>query len=248
MSFFSLAGQTALVTGASRGIGAAIAQRLAEAGARVLVNYRSNPEAAETLVARLREHSPESVAVGFDICDQPGMEKALAPYLETLSVVVANAGISKEALVPRANQDHYEEIFRTNFFATTQLVRLTSRAMMRERRGSYIFLSSIIGEMGNKGQSAYAASKSALFGYCKSLALEMASRSITANIVCPGFIETEMTGRLDVALQEAYRERIPLGRFGKPEEIAALVHYLASNEARYTTGAIFDVNGGLRMS
>ncbi|MDB5038249.1 MAG: 3-oxoacyl-(acyl-carrier-protein) reductase [Bacteriovoracaceae bacterium] len=247
---FSLSGQVALITGGSRGIGAAISLRLAEAGATVLVNYKSNREAAEKVVHEARKFSSKSEAVSFDISNVDETEAAiegLTKKFEAIPILVCNAGISKDSLLPRASAEHFEEILRTNLFGTIHTVRLLSRSMMKNRYGRIICMSSVVGEMGNKGQSAYAASKSALFGFSKSVALELGSRNVTCNVICPGFIETEMTERLDLAVRETYFGRIPIGRFGTAEEVAGCVQFLASKEAAYITGAVLDVNGGLYM-
>lgn len=248
--FFSLKGQTALVTGGSRGIGAAICLRLAQAGARVFLNYRSNQAAAEAVLKEIQKHSPDSEAVAFDIAKGDETEAALnglQKKAESISILVCNAGISKESLLVRASDEHFEEIFQTNLMGTVRVVRQLARSMMKNRYGRIICMSSVVGEMGNKGQAAYAASKSALFGFAKSTALELGSRNITCNLVCPGFIETEMTEALDPAVKEAYLSRIPMARFGAAAEVAATVHFLASQEGGYITGSAVDMNGGLVM-
>lgn len=246
---FSLKGKTALVTGASRGIGAAISQRLARAGAHVILLYRSQHEAAQKVLQKIVDDGGSGQLLAVDLLDSAQVEAQLSEVLaqRPISLLVCNAGISKESLVPRATMEHFEEIFKVNFFATTQLVRLVSRSMMKERYGRIVLLSSVIGEMGNKGQAAYAASKSALFGFSKSVAQEFGSRQITCNVICPGFIETEMTDRLPEDLKTAYKERISAARFGSPEDIGAAVHFLVSEEAGYITGSTIDINGGLLM-
>lgn len=248
--FFSLSGQTALVTGGSRGIGAAISLRLARAGAKVLINYRSNQQAADEVLAAVRKFSPESEAVSFDIAKGEETEKALDEIQKrfpNISILVCNAGISRESLLVRASDAHFQEVLETNLLGTLRVVRQLSRSMMKSRYGRIICMSSVVGEMGNKGQAAYAASKSALFGFSKAVALELGSRNVTCNVICPGFIETEMTLNLDPAVKDAYMGRIPVARFGSAEEVAGVVHFLASSEAGYITGATIDVNGGLVM-
>ncbi len=246
---FSLKGQTALITGGSRGIGAAISKRLASAGAFVLINYRSNQEAAETLLNDIRQNGGDGALLPFDLGDTGATEGALAATLEKgpISILVCNAGIAKESLIPRASAEHFEEIFKTNFFSAAQITRQVARSMMREKYGRVVLMSSIIGEIGNKGQAAYSSSKSALFGFSKSFAQEFASRNITCNVVCPGFINTEMTDRLGEDLKQAYLDKIPVGRFGSVEDVAALVHFLVSGESGYITGSTLDINGGLLM-
>jgi 3-oxoacyl-[acyl-carrier protein] reductase len=249
-SSFSLVGQTALVTGASRGIGAAIAKRLAEAGATVILNYKTNQEAAEKVLTQIKNISPLSELSQFDIAKAEEVDAAidgLTKKFESIPILVCNAGISRDALLPRSTDEHFLEVLQTNLVGTMRMVRALSRSMMRNRYGRIICLSSIVGETGNKGQSAYAASKSALFGFAKSVALELASRGITCNLVAPGFIETEMTQQLDETVQKTYFDRIPSARFGTAEEVAACVQFLASKEAGYITGATIDINGGLLM-
>lgn len=246
---FSLIGQTALVTGGGRGIGAAISKRLAQAGAFVYINYRSNQEAAAKLLTEIQNSGGDGQLVPFDLSDSTAVESAIEGLLakRPISILICNAGIAKESLIPRASLEHFEEVFKTNFFASTQVARRVARSMMREKYGRVVFMSSVIGEMGNKGQAAYSASKAALFGFSKSFALEFASRNMTCNVVCPGFINTEMTERLAEDLKKTYMERIPVGRFGTVEDVASLVHFLSSAESGYITGTTVDINGGMLM-
>ncbi|TVQ78496.1 MAG: beta-ketoacyl-ACP reductase [Bradymonadales bacterium] len=247
---FSLKDRVALVTGGSRGIGAAIARELAHAGAQVIVNYRSNEKLAQKVLDELREFSPKSSAMAFDIANPQEVDEAFKSLLERyhkLDVLVCNAGVSRDALLPRSTPEHFEEVFRTNFFGTVNSVRAASRSMMKNRYGRIICIGSVVGEMGNKGQSAYSASKSALFGFCKSVARELSSRQITCNVVSPGFIETEMTQELANEVKQAYLDSIPLGRFGLASDVARSVRFLASEEAGYITGSNLSVNGGLWM-
>lgn len=249
-SFFDLSGKTALVTGASRGIGASIAKRLAKAGARVLVNYRSNDKAAEKLLSEVKEISPESQLLKFDVADPQACDEALTKALEefeTIPLLVCNAGISRDQLFPRSSFEHFDEVMKTNFFGAMNPARLLSRTMMRNRYGRIVLVSSVVGQTGNKGQSAYAASKSALSGFGKSIAKELGSRNITCNIVAPGFIETEMTGELSEEVQEQYKSIVPVQRFGTADEVASAVQFLLSDEAGYITGCSLDVNGGMSM-
>lgn len=246
----SLAGQVALVTGGSRGIGASICLSLAEAGAKVLMNYRSNRSQAEEVLKKLQEKSPDSELLPFDIAKAEEMEAAVTGSLKKhgkISILVCNAGISRDVLLPRATDEGFREVLNTNLIGHMNLVRLVSRSMMKDRYGRIIFIGSVIGEIGNKGQTAYAASKSALFGFAKSVALELGSRGVTSNVICPGFIETEMTQSLPEEVQRVYLGRIPVERFGKPEEVADCVRFLASESAGYITGATLDINGGLVM-
>jgi len=248
---YRLDGRVALVTGASRGIGAAIALRLAKAGAQVILNYRSNESLAQKVLSQVKEFSPKSEAVAFDVSSAEAVNNAFKQLIEThgsIDIVVSNAGLARDALLPRASAEHFEEVFQTNLFGTVNVVRAASRPMMKNRFGRIICIGSVVGEMGNKGQSAYSSSKSALVGFCKSVARELASRQITCNLVNPGFIETEMTQELANEVKEAYLTGIPLARFGRAEEVASAVQFLASDEAAYITGAHLDVNGGLLMA
>jgi 3-oxoacyl-[acyl-carrier protein] reductase len=250
MNFFNLNDKVALVTGASRGIGAAIAKRLAKAGATVVINFKSNQKQAEDVLKEVQRDSPKSMISGFDISDASAVDSAIDAIhsqLGGLHIAVCNAGLARDALLPRSSPEHFDEVIRTNLLGTINVVRSVSRLMMKNRYGRIICMGSVVGEMGNKGQSAYAASKSALFGFSKSVAKELASRNVTCNVVCPGFIETEMTGELSDQVKAAYLQNIPLSRFGTPEEVAACVHYLASEEASYISGTKIDINGGLLM-
>ncbi len=245
-----LKGQIALVTGGSRGIGAAISLRLAKAGAIVLINYRSNREAAVKVLEEIKKYSPDSELIAFDIANAKETELAVDTLLskwEKIGILVCNAGISREALVPRANEAHFREVIDTNLIGNMNLVRILSRPMMKNRYGRIVCIGSVVGETGNKGQSAYAASKSALFGFAKSVALELGSRQVTCNIICPGFIETEMTHELSEDIKNVYKSKIPLERFGTADEVAGCVEFLVSPEAAYITGATIDINGGLLM-
>lgn len=247
---FSLSKKTALVTGGSRGIGAAIALRLAKAGARVVINYRSNQDAAEKVLAEVKKHSPDSLIKAFDISKSEEVNKSLAEVLEqvgTIDIAVCNAGVSRDALIPRSSPEQFQEVLDTNLIGTMNVIRCLSRPMMKNRYGRFVLMSSVIGEMGNKGQAAYAASKAALFGLSKSVSLELASRNITCNVVAPGFIETEMTGSLSDDVKAQYLSSIPLNRMASAEEVAAAVHFLVSEEASYITGSTLDINGGLLM-
>jgi len=243
---FSLTDKVALVTGGSRGIGAAICKRLAEAGATVLLNYKSNEDSAKAVLSEIQKVSPRSELVKFDIANGAEVEAALKKF-ENIHIAVCNAGIARDALLPRSSAEHFQEVLNTNLMGSIHVVRVLSRSMMKNRYGRIVCLGSVVGETGNKGQSAYAASKSGLFGFVKSVAQELGSRNVTCNIVCPGFIETEMTQGLDGQVREAYVQKIPVGRLGTADEVAAGVHFLVSQEAGYITGATLDINGGLVM-
>ena len=250
MEHFALNDRVALVTGGSRGIGAAIARKLAEAGATVVVNYRGNKEAADKVVDEIKTISHKSEAMQFDVSKVGEVEAAIQDITNRLGgihILVCSAGISKDGLLPRMKNEDFQAVLDTNLIGTFNAVRVVSRPMMKQRYGRIVCLGSVVGESGNKGQSAYAASKSALFGFSKSVALELASRNVTCNVVAPGFIETEMTHELDEGVKQAYFEKIPVGRFGKAQEVASCIQFLSSEEAGYITGATIDINGGLLM-
>lgn len=250
MSFFDLKDKTIFVTGGSRGIGAAIVKRLAKANARIIFTYRSQKEQADQVLAFVRASSPLSEALCLDVSDNAQMESAIAEVLErvgTIHGLVCNAGLSEDALLVRSKSDHFEHVLKTNLLGTMNAVRVFSRSMMKQRYGRIVLMGSVVGQMGNTGQAAYAASKSGLEGFAKSVARELGSRNVTCNVLHPGFIETEMTARLDEATRASYMSRIPLGRFAQTDEVAAAVHYLMSEEGSYMTGTAMSFNGGLWM-
>lgn len=245
---FDLTSRVALVTGGSRGIGRACAETLAQAGAFVVVNYRSGQEAAQETVAAIEAAGGRAEAVGFDVASPEQVDEAvgaLAKRHGRLDILVNNAGISIDQLLLRVKPDEVERTFATNFQGALWCAKAAIRPMMRKRWGRIIQLSSVVGETGNPGQAVYSASKAALLGLTKTLAREYASRGVTVNAVTPGYIETDMTGALDEKVREAIVEQTPLGRVGRPQEIAAAVLYLASEEAGYVTGQVLRVNGGM---
>lgn len=248
--FFDLKNRVALVTGASRGIGAAIAMRLAKANAIVVGNYRSNKAEADKVLAELKKHSPQSMMLQFDVGEASQIEEAykkIADEFGRLEILVCNAGISADSLIMRSKIEDFERTLKVNLQGGFQLIRAASKMMIKQRYGRIVCVSSVIGEMGNKGQAAYAASKAGIFGLVKSVAAELGTRNITCNAIAPGFIETEMTASLSEETAKQYLEGVALGRLGSPEEVAAGVHFLVAPGADYITGATLDVNGGLYM-
>jgi 3-oxoacyl-[acyl-carrier protein] reductase len=239
----------AFVSGASRGIGRACALALAQAGARVVVTAR-RLENVEPVAREIRNAGGQAFTVAMDLSAADSIRSAFATAareLGRIDILVNNAGITKDGLALRMKQEDWESVLATNLsgaFLATQQVLL---AMMRERWGRIINITSVVGEAGNAGQSNYAASKAGLIGLTKSLAQEMASRGITVNAVAPGFIETDMTQGLDPAVKERTLAAIPLKRFGQPGDVAAAVRFLASDEAGYITGHVLKVNGGMYM-
>ncbi|HEY6077441.1 MAG TPA: 3-oxoacyl-ACP reductase family protein [Polyangiaceae bacterium] len=247
---FDLTGKVALVTGGSRGIGRAAALALGKQGAHVVVNYVSNEAAAREVSGAIQASGGKAELAQFDVGSGDAAEKAIAEVakrLGRLDILVCSAGISIDGLLLRLKDEDFDRILAVNVKGSVACARAATKVMMRARTGRVIFLSSVVGEMGNAGQTAYAASKAALLGVTKSLARELASRSITINAITPGYIDTDMTGGLTDEQKSAINQAIPLGRTGKPDEIAAAIVYLASDEAAYITGQTLRVNGGMYM-
>lgn len=247
---FRLDGKVAVVTGGSRGIGRATAMALAAQGATVVVTYVRGEAEARAVVAAIEEKGGKAEAIAFDVADMAAAEAAITDVAKRhgrLDVLVANAGIAIDGLVLRVKEEELDKLFAVNVKGAIASARAAIKTMMRAKTGRVIFLSSIVGEMGNAGQTAYAATKAALIGVTKSLAREYASRNVTVNAVAPGFIDTEMTTAIPDAAKTAMLQAIPLGRTGRAEEIAAAVAFLASDEASYVTGETLRVNGGMLM-
>lgn len=230
---------TALITGGNRGIGLAIARRMRDEGHAVVVASRSG-------------QAPDGLpAVACDVSDSGSVDAAFAAAEEKLGsvidVVVANAGVTKDTLLMRMTDEEFESVIDTNLAGAFRVARRASKGMIRARRGRIILISSVVGLYGSPGQVNYAASKSGLVGLARSISRELGGRGITANVVAPGFIETDMTAELPPDRREAYQDAIPAGRFGSPEDVAAAVAFLASDAATYITGAVIPVDGGLGM-
>ncbi|GAA3708154.1 3-oxoacyl-[acyl-carrier-protein] reductase [Microlunatus aurantiacus] len=227
-----------LVTGGSKGIGRGIAQRLHAAGHRVAATYRSGDVPEGVLGVRCDITDPGQVDAAFT-----EVESALGP----VEVLVANAGITRDTLLMRMSDDDWSSVIETNLTGSFRVAKRATRAMMRARFGRMIFISSVVGQLGSAGQVNYSASKSGLVGLARSLARELGSRGVTANVVAPGFIETDMTAVLADDLVKKYTDQIPLGRLGAVDDIAATIEFLASDAAGYITGALIPVDGGLGM-
>lgn len=245
---FRLDGKVAVVTGGSRGIGRAISQQLAKAGAHVVVNYAGNEAAARETLESIESAGGRGELRQFSVADEDAVTagfKAVTDAHKRLDILVNNAGIAMDQLLLRIKQDEIERTFQTNLAGTLYCAKAAVRTMMRAKTGRIINLSSVVGESGNPGQAVYAASKAGILGLTKSLAREYASRGITVNAVAPGFIDTDMTSSLPEAAQKSIIEQTPLGRVGRPEEVAAAVLFLASDEAGYVTGQTLRVNGGM---
>jgi len=241
--------KTALVTGGSRGIGRAIALSFARAGATVCVSYQKNEKKAQEVLEELKKISSQGHCLTrFDVASYDAVEAgiaACAEKLKTLDILVNNAGMAKDNLLLRMKVSEWDEVIATNLKGVFNCSKVASKIMLKKRKGRIINIASLSGEMGNPGQTNYSASKAGVMGFTKSLAKELASRSITVNAVSPGFIETEMTTAMPN--KEVLCQNIPMGRFGTCEEVAHLVLFLASDKASYITGQIMGVNGGLYM-
>jgi len=245
---FSLEGKVALVTGGSRGIGRAVAETLAKAGAHVVITYRSNSAAAEETIAAIEAAGGKAEAVSFDVASAEVAEetvRGIAKRIGRLDILVNNAGIARDQLLLRVKEDEVTATFATNVAGAIWCAKAAIRPMMKAKSGRIINLSSVVAEAGNPGQAVYSASKAALLGLTKTLAREYAKRGVTVNAVAPGYIDTDMTSGLPEAATQAIVEQTPLGRVGRPEEVAAAVLFLASDEAAYITGQVLRVNGGM---
>jgi 3-oxoacyl-[acyl-carrier protein] reductase len=245
---FDLSGKVALVTGASRGIGRAIATRLADQGATVVAAARGDH--AHECVAALTAAGRTAEALTLDVTDSAAMEAAPGTVVARhgrLDILISNAGITRDQLLMRMKRDDWDAVLATNLTATFVIAQAAMRPMLKQRGGRIIVVSSVVGQMGNAGQTNYAASKAGLIGFAKALAREVASRSITVNLIAPGMIDTDMTRAIGEKSQVDWADLIPLGRLGTADEDAAAACYLASDEASYITGHVLAVNGGLYM-
>jgi 3-oxoacyl-[acyl-carrier protein] reductase len=241
VSFASLEGKTALVTGASRGIGRAVATELTEAGATVVLGYRSGKDEAESLAAELGAR-----AVQADVSSAEDAAR-LVEEAGNLDILVNNAGLTRDGLLARMSDDDWRVVIETNLSSVFYTCRAVCRPMMKKRAGSIVNISSIVGVHGNWGQTNYAASKAGIIGFTKSLARELGSRNIRANVVAPGYVKTQLTDVLPEEATGAMLQNTPLGRLGEPADVAGAVRFLCSDEASFITGEVLLVDGGLGM-
>lgn len=249
-STLSLQNKVALVTGGSRGIGRAIALEFAARGAAVVVNYNSSPQAAEEVVKKIQEAGGKAAAYQADVSDFKQAEALVKFAIETfgdLSILVNNAGITRDQLIMMMPESDWDAVINTNLKSTFNCSKAAVKHMMRKRIGRIINMASVAGQMGNPGQTNYSASKGGQIAFTKALAREIAARNITVNAIAPGFIDTEILDAMTPETLEAALKLVPLGRKGKPEEIAFAAAFLASDEAAYITGQVLGVDGGMAM-
>ncbi|MGK7378437.1 3-oxoacyl-[acyl-carrier-protein] reductase [Planococcus sp. 1R117A] len=246
----NLTGKTAIVTGASRGIGAEIARKLATAGAKIVVNYSGSQEKAEAVVAEIQANGGEAIAVKANVSDSEAVKAMIDETMSTfgsIDVLVNNAGITRDNLMMRMKDDEWDDVINTNLKGVFICTKAVTRQMMKQRSGRIVNISSIVGVMGNAGQANYVAAKAGVIGLTKTTARELASRGITANAIAPGFISTDMTDKLNEDIQKTMLAQIPLGRFGEAEEVAKAALFLASDESSYMTGQTLHLDGGMVM-
>lgn len=243
-----LTDKVAIVTGASRGIGRQIAMTLAQEGAYVIVNYNGSKEAAEAVVETITAAGGQAETWQCSVADFAAVEEMIKSIYKKyghIDILVNNAGITKDGLLMGMSEEDFDQVIDVNLKGTFNMMRFVSRQMLRQRSGRMISMASVVGIAGNAGQANYAASKAGIIGMTKSAARELASRGVTVNAVAPGFIETEMTAVLSEEVKKASAAQIPLGHFGRPEDIAKAVAFLASDDAAYITGQIIQVDGGM---
>lgn len=242
--------KSALVTGASRGIGRSIALQLAEEGYNVAVNYAGNKDKAEAVVAEIKDKGVEAFAIQADVANPDEVKDMIQEVVKqfgSLDVLVNNAGIARDNLLMRMKEQEWDDVINTNLKGVFNCIQKATRQMMKQRSGAIINLSSVVGAVGNPGQANYVATKAGVIGLTKTAARELASRNITVNAVAPGFIVSDMTDALNDDLKDQMKSQIPLGRFGEDTDIANTVAFLASDKAKYITGQTIHVNGGMFM-
>ena len=245
-----LEGKIALVTGAGRGIGRAVALKLAGQGAVVVVNYNGSKERAEEVVKTILENGGTASAYQCSVSDFEACEKMIKDVIAQyghLDILVNNAGITRDGLIMKMKEEDFDSVIDVNLKGTFNTIRFASRTMVKQRKGKIINISSVSGVTGNAGQANYSASKAGIIGLTKSAARELASRNINVNAIAPGFVDTDMTITLSDKVKEGAKGQIPLGRFGKPEEVAELALFLSSEKSDYITGQVINIDGGMVM-
>ena len=246
----TLNSKTAIVTGAARGIGRAVALNLAESGVSLVLNYYQNEEAALGLVKEIDALGGRCVLVQGDVSNPGDAQKLIDSALENfneLDILINNAGINKDNLLIRMKEEEFQRVVDVNLLGTFYCTKYASKIMMKKRFGRIVNVSSVVGIVGNAGQSNYAASKAGIIGFTKSVAKELATRNITVNAIAPGYIKTDMTDRLSEEQKDRILSRVPLGRFGLPEDVANMVNFLISDKADYITGQVFRIDGGMEI-
>jgi 3-oxoacyl-[acyl-carrier protein] reductase len=243
-----LEGKTAIITGASRGIGRGIAKVFVEQGCAVAFTYSSNQAAAEALVAELSSQGVQVKGYQSNAADYEAAEQLIADVLKdfgSIDILVNNAGITKDNLLMRMSESDFDQVIEVNLKSIFNMTKAVQRTFLKQRKGSLIHMSSVVGVKGNAGQANYAASKAGIIGFSKSIALELGSRNIRSNVIAPGFIETEMTAQLSEEVVQGWRDGIPLKRGGQPEDVANACVFLASDLSNYITGQVLHVDGGM---
>lgn len=245
-----LDGQVAIVTGASRGIGRAIAIALAKVGAKVVVNYAGNTAAAEEVRKLITDNGGQAITVQADVANQEAVDSLVRQTIEAygkIDILINNAGITRDNLLMRMKEEDWDAVMNTNLKGLFYCTKAVSKSMMKQRSGKIINMTSVVGIMGNAGQANYAAAKAGVIGFTKSMAKELASRGITVNAIAPGFIATDMTHGLSDQVKEDLAAKIPLNRLGTAEDVAAAAVFLATDSANYITGQTLNIDGGMVM-